>query len=123
MSVLIRSKSDQRHLLEVDLRTGLTGKALKADAASYRKHKGFFHGWSNGYMYVVSGEDGPYLTVGQRHFRFKSPSWRVEVEKGDGENVFRLWDEKVLVIEERYLPAEVDELDPWDDEESVDFFV
>ncbi|WP_157209753.1 hypothetical protein [Marinimicrobium agarilyticum] len=71
----------------------------------------------------MSGETGPWLLVNQKEYHFTDSEWKVEVEILKGENVFRLWVRRELVIEETYSPAPVDDLDPWSDEESEDLFV
>ncbi|WP_347330489.1 hypothetical protein [Marinimicrobium locisalis] len=121
--MLVKNKADKSRLLDIDLNSGRTQEMSRSEATVSPKKKGFFEEWSRGYMYVLSGKSGPYLTVGQRKYYFSNPEWSAEVEKLKDENVFRLWERGRLVIEELYSPPQVDDLDPWSDEESEDFFV
>lgn len=122
--MLIKNKSDQNRLLKVDLSCGRIQEICRSEGTFPPPiQKGFFEKWSKGYMYALSGSNGPCLTVGTRSYDFRSPEWKAEVEKLGNGNVFRLCEEGRLVIEELYSPPSVDELDPWSDEESEDFFV
>ncbi|WP_024462243.1 hypothetical protein [Marinimicrobium sp. LS-A18] len=121
--MLIKNKTDRNRLLNVDLDSGRTQEISRSETTLPPRKKGFFEKWSKGYMCVLSGESGPFLKIGQKDYSFKSPEWRVEVEKAGTVNIFRLWDGGSLVIEELYKPPSLDDLDPWSDEESEDFFL
>ncbi len=79
--MLIKNKSDRSRLLEVDQSRGRIQEICRSEATFPPIQKGFFEKWSKGYMYALSGSNGPCLTVGTRSYDFRSPEWQAEVEK------------------------------------------
>lgn len=121
--MLIKRKSDRNLLVDVDFDSGQVKEIKRSDSKERPVPKAFFEKYSKGYLYVLASERGPVLKVNGKSYYFIDPDWHAEVEKSGQIGVFRLWQGQNLELEERYSRPNVDELDPWSDEESEDFFV
>ncbi|WP_298450331.1 hypothetical protein [uncultured Marinobacter sp.] len=76
--------------------------------------------FSKGFLGVIGSVSGPVLFFNDRRFYFSNPNWNVKVEN---KNVFYLFENGIEVLKEKYNSPPLDELDPWSDEESEDFFI
>lgn len=76
--------------------------------------------FSKGFLGVVGSISGPFFFINEHIFYFSDLNWTVKVEN---KNVFYLFENGVEVFKEKYSSPPLDELDPWSDDESVDFFI
>ncbi|PAU82155.1 hypothetical protein CK501_03115 [Halovibrio salipaludis] len=73
-------------------------------------------------MRVIGTKHGPKLFINDHQYSFRDSSWSADVQEGDSENQFIIREHGLEVLRIAYPPAAVDELDPWSDEETEDFF-
>ncbi|WP_415891270.1 hypothetical protein ACMXYV_08115 [Neptuniibacter sp. SY11_33] len=84
--------------------------------------KGFYIKENDCFLGVFSSNEGPVFFVGDQNFRFCDEGWDILVtEKGCKRTAeIKKGDEDLISIS--YTAPKIDELDPWSDKSSVDFY-
>ncbi len=87
------------------------------------KDDGTYHIYNDIFYAVYRKFEKVYLIVGDKYFDLKDPRFSLELEKKDnGIRVFFIKDDTSIIYTLRYLIAEQIILDPWCDEDDLDFF-
>lgn len=119
----IRNRKSSDRYLEYDSALGKPLREVGPEAlpgpprkkANYIRH-------GNDFIGVIGSEYGPVLFINDHQYPFRESWWSAEVQEADSENQFIIQENGREVLRIAYPPAAVDELDPWSDEETEDFF-
>lgn len=121
--VYIRNRGSSGRYLEYDYAVGKPIREVEPDTVpGLRRKKANYIRHGDDFMGVIGSKYGPILFINNHQYPFRDSGWSAEVQEGDSESQFIVREDGLEVLRIAYPPAAVDELDPWSDEETEDFF-
>lgn len=119
----IRNRNGESKALKYDPQSGPLLEVHLDGIKDKLRKKGCYVRHGDDFLGVIGTRNGPVLFVNDTIYPFSDSSWTPSIEKKGTFNQFLIKENGNEVLRLNYSPSEVDELDPWSDEQSVDFYL
>lgn len=124
MSVIfLRNRNDENKMLKYSLDFGPIDEIKKSKSSEKPRNKACYVKHQDKYLGVIGTPSGPIFFINNSFYPFLDTTWSVRVDKKENYNIFTFIKNGIEKIRIEYTPPKIDELDPWSDEESEDFYI
>ncbi len=121
--IFLTNKSDRNQLLRYSHESGPIDECPRISCQYKPTPRGVYAKFDGMFVGAIGSKLGPFLFIGTQEYYFSDKSWSVKTFKEENRNVFSLINKGVVSLSIEYKPLDLDELDPWSDDESEDFFI